>query len=144
MKEKYETFRKGRPGRSLGPPGGVYAGECHGRRSPVHLSGTRGQAVRPLLAPPPPSSSYHQVPQDPPGMAYHLAHPRLCSCPGQSPAPAGAHPAPRAPGSCPALGGRADELSSANHARGGRTRPGCLLPSRGHGGGPTRGRISTF
>ena len=75
-------------------------------------------------------------------MAYHLAQPRRCSCPGPVPSPGqGAHPDPPGPrGDGPAVGtGAGQSSSSANQASGRQDASGCPYQHGGHGGGAHQG-----
>ncbi|CAL8272942.1 unnamed protein product [Merluccius merluccius] len=75
------------PGLSLCPPDSVYGGDV--QLTVIPSEGERRGSCG-NLSPASSSSSfqlYHQVPQEAPGMAYHLAQPQRCSCPGHKSSP---------------------------------------------------------
>ncbi|CAL8290582.1 unnamed protein product [Gadus morhua 'NCC'] len=140
-REIRDISQSGVPGRSLGPPGGVYGGGCQRTAVPSD-GGRRGSCGSPASSSSTSFQLYHQVPQDPPGMAYHLAQPRRCSCPGPVPSPGqGAHPDPPGPrGDGPAVGtGAGQSSSSANQASRRQDASGCPYQHGGHGGGAHQG-----
>ncbi|CAL8286916.1 unnamed protein product [Lota lota] len=124
----------------LRPPDGVYGGGA--QLTPVPSEGgQRGSCDSPASSSSTSFQLYHQVPQEAPGMAYHLAQPRRCSCPGQAPCPGhSGHSNPTGPREDGSAGGMGagQSSSSANQASCHRA-AGCPWQHGAHGGGAHQG-----